>query len=74
MATLRDHRLQRLWSQHELARRSGVAVRTVVSIEADQRPPRLQTMRRIADALGIDWTEVDEFRSAMAELEEKAAA
>lgn len=74
MPTLREVRLSRLWSQRELAQRAGVAERTIISIERGQRPPRLLTMRRIADALGVDWREVAEFRSAVEAIEEKAAA
>lgn len=72
--TLRERRIHRLWSQAELARRSGVAVRTIVNIETGQRLPRLQTMRRIAEALEVDWTDVDEFRQVVEGLEEKVAA
>jgi transcriptional regulator with XRE-family HTH domain len=74
MPTLREWRIRKLWSQAELARRSGVAVRTIVSIEAGAKMPRLLTMRRLADALEVDWREIDEFRVAVADLEEKVAA
>ena len=75
MPTLREVRLARLWSQRELARRAGVAEGTVVNIETGKHPPRLLTMRRIADALGVDWRQVDEFRAAVEEApQEKAAA
>ncbi len=75
MPTLRELRLGRLWSQRELARRAGVAERTIINAETGQRLPRLLTMRRIAEALGVDWREVAEFRSAVeAAVEEKAAA
>ncbi len=74
MPTLREVRLSKLWSQRELARRSGVAERTIVSIEKGQRPPRLVTMRKLADALGVDWREVAEFRATVEGSEEKAAA
>jgi transcriptional regulator with XRE-family HTH domain len=74
MAKLRDHRIRRLWSQDELARRAGIAVRTIVNIETRQRMPRLLTMRRITEALEVDWSEVDEFRVAVEDREEKVAA
>ena len=74
MPTLRERRIWKLWSQAELAERSGVAVRTIVSIEAGERVPRLLTMRRLANALEVDWREIDEFRGAVADLEEKVAA
>lgn len=74
MPTLRELRVRHLWSQRELARRAGVSERTVASAEAGQRLPRLLTMRRIADALGVDWNEVAEFRATVEGIEEKAAA
>jgi transcriptional regulator with XRE-family HTH domain len=78
MPTLKEVRLSKLWSQRELARRSGVAERTIVAIEQGDRTPRLVTMRKLAEALGVDWREVAEFRAAVAVgdggSEEKAAA
>jgi len=71
MPTVRELRLQQLWSQRELARRAGVAEGTIVNIETGQRLPRLLTVRRIANALGVNWMEIDEFRQA---IEEKVAA
>ncbi len=71
MPTVRELRLRQLWSQRELARRAGVAEGTIVNIETGQRLPRLLTMRRIAESLGVDWVEIDEFRQA---IEEKVAA
>ncbi len=65
MPTLRELRLRRLWSQRELARRAGVAEWTVIAAESGRRVPRLLTMRKIAEALDVDWAEVDEFRAAM---------
>ncbi len=74
MASLQEHRLRRLWSQRELAQRANVAERTIVNAERGHRQPRLLTVRRIANALEVDWTEIDEFRLAVMDLEEKAAA
>ena len=67
MPTLRELRIERLWTQRQLAARAGVSHGTIVSAETGQRLPRLLTMRRIADALGIDWAEVAEFREAVAQ-------
>ena len=74
MASLQEHRLRRLWSQRELARRGNVAERTIVNAERGHRQPRLLTMRRIAEALEVDWKDIDEFRLVVTDLEEKVAA
>jgi len=74
VATLQEHRIRRLWSQRELARRAEVAERTIANAERGERQPRLLTMRRIADALEVDWKEIDEFRLAVMDLEGKVAA
>lgn len=71
MARLRDLRLSRALSQRDLAQLSGVAQQTVVDLELGRREPRLQTIRRLAQALGVEPGHVDEFRRA---IEEKAAA
>lgn len=70
MPTLRELRIGKLWSQRELARRANVAENTILYAETGKRLPRLLTMRRIADALGVDWAEVAEFREAVAGVEE----
>ncbi len=71
-------RIARLWSQRELASRAGVSENTIINIETGRRLPRLLTMRRIADALGVDWNDVAEFRASVQAIEEgpggKAAA
>ena len=72
--TLRERRIHRLWSQAELARRSGGGRATILSIETGQRLPRLQTMRRIAEALESSGLKSTEFRQAVEDREEKVAA
>ncbi len=75
---MKELRIARLWSQRELASRAGVSENTIIYAETGRRLPRLLTMRRIADALGVDWNEVAEFRAAVRAIEEgpggKAAA
>ncbi len=78
MPTLREVRLRRFLSQRELARRAGVAQRTIVEAEAGRQVPHAKTMRKLAEALDVDPMEVDEFRAAVEAaieaLEEKVAA
>jgi transcriptional regulator with XRE-family HTH domain len=50
---LKRWRLERFWTQEELAARSGVAVATIHRVESNQ-PARLKTIRRLAEALGVE--------------------
>jgi transcriptional regulator with XRE-family HTH domain len=75
MPTLRELRLRRLMTIKELTERAHVAPRTIVEAEAGRRVPRPATMRRLAEALGVDPMEIDDFRLAVeAEIEKKVAA
>ncbi len=71
MPTLREARVARLLSQRDLAAQAGVALKTIVDAELGRVSPRLATMRRIAEALGVEPVEIEEFRVS---IEEKAAA
>jgi transcriptional regulator with XRE-family HTH domain len=72
--TLVELRTARLWSQRELARRAGVSQSTIVAIEAGERATQLLTMRRVANALDVDWLEITEFAEALQERQGKVAA
>ena len=75
MPSLREVRIRKLLSLRELARRAGVAQRTIVEAEAGRQAPRLTTIRRLSQALEVDPMEVDEFSAAIqAALEGKDAA
>lgn len=52
ISTLATMRVQKGWSQYELARRAGVAHTTVARMEALEYQPLLLTVMQIADALG----------------------
>lgn len=48
-------RLARGWTQHDLAKRTGIGQQYLSAIERGNRPdPRLTTLRRLARALGVD--------------------
>jgi transcriptional regulator with XRE-family HTH domain len=51
--TLRRLRLERFFSQAELARRSGVHALTVTRLESGRTAPSTRTVRALAEALGI---------------------
>ena len=67
MPTLRELRLRRVLSQRELAKRASVVQRTIVEAEVGRQVPHPATMRKLAEALGVAVTDIDEFRCAIEE-------
>lgn len=53
ISQLTDARIQKGWTQYELAKRSGVPHTTISRIEALEYQPLLETLLKIADALGF---------------------
>ena len=51
--TPRRLRLERFFSQAELARRSGVHALTVTRLESGRTAPSTRTVRALAEALGV---------------------
>jgi XRE family transcriptional regulator, regulator of sulfur utilization len=51
---LRELRVERALSLRALGERSGVAYDTINKLELGQRPARLATIRKLADALGVE--------------------
>jgi transcriptional regulator with XRE-family HTH domain len=51
---LRELRVHRALSLRALAERSGVAYDTINKLELGQRPARLSTIRKLAEALGVE--------------------
>jgi len=50
---LRDLRKRALFTQKELADKSGVGVTTIIRIERNQVEPQGRTIRKLAEALGV---------------------
>ena len=50
---IRRERKRRRWSQHALARRSGVTQPDISAIEAEQQDPRLSTLKKLAKAFRV---------------------
>ena len=48
----------KVWGQAELARKAGISPNTLYRIEAGTHEPRPVTIRRLAEALGVDPTEL----------------
>jgi XRE family transcriptional regulator, regulator of sulfur utilization len=55
---LRQLRVERALSLRALAERSGVAFDTINKLELGHRPARLVTIRKLADALGVESKEL----------------
>jgi len=51
---LKEARERALLTQQELAARSGVTVSTISRVESGQQAARISTLRKLAEALGID--------------------
>jgi XRE family transcriptional regulator, regulator of sulfur utilization len=60
---LRQLRVERALSLRALAQRSGVAFDTINKLELGHRPARLVTIRKLADALGVEPKELIQERS-----------
>ncbi len=65
MVSLREARIRRLLSMRALAERAGVALNTVQFAESGRQVPRFASMRRIAAALEMEPTDIDELRAAI---------
>ena len=48
------YRVERGWSQRELARRVGVKQPVIARLEAGETEPKVSTLARLAEALGAD--------------------
>ena len=55
---LRELRETKFITQVELAQRSGVSETTIVRLEAGQHEPRISTIRKLAEALGVEPAEL----------------
>ncbi len=61
-ANVRRLRQERGWTQHELALEAELEPRSIRAVEGAKTAPRLDTIVRLADALGVDIGEL--FRPA----------
>ncbi len=67
MHSLRELRIRKLMSQKALALAAGVAPATIGQAELGRQTPRLLSMRRICNALGVEPVDVTEFAGALEE-------
>jgi transcriptional regulator with XRE-family HTH domain len=55
---LREARTKRLLTQEELAEKAGVSAATIVNAERNNQEPHFRTIRKLAQALGVEPTEL----------------
>ena len=68
---LREIRVRKVLTQKDLSERSGVAAVTIAAIERGIQLPSLRTSRKLAEALEVEPTVIDEVNEAIErELEE----
>jgi transcriptional regulator with XRE-family HTH domain len=60
---LRELRERAALSQEDLAKKAGVARATIADLEADKRPARPSTRRKLAEALGVEPAELMDFET-----------
>lgn len=63
--TLRQARAARMLTVRGLASAAGCSPHTVHQVESGKRVPRFDTIRRLSTALGVEPTQVAEFRGAL---------
>ena len=51
---VKDLRVERALTQEELAKKAGVGKNTVNRIERNETEPHMSTLRKLADALGVE--------------------
>ena len=71
---LKEWRERRLLTQRELAERIGVTTGTINRIERGVHQPRLATVRRLAEALGVDPDDLVEWGSGHGSVSESEDA
>lgn len=54
MNNVRELRIKQCMSQGDLAKKAGLTVATIVSVEKNKHFPKFKTMRKLANALGVD--------------------
>jgi transcriptional regulator with XRE-family HTH domain len=55
---LKTLRIRRALTQEELAERAGLSKNAINRLEVDKAEPRMSTLRKLAQALGVDPSEL----------------
>ncbi|MBA3472109.1 MAG: helix-turn-helix transcriptional regulator [Rubrobacter sp.] len=73
MYTVRQLRLEKGWNQNELAFHADLAPSVISQVETGKREPSATSLRKLANALGVDVPDLFE-RDNFPKLEEPALA
>jgi transcriptional regulator with XRE-family HTH domain len=65
MKSLRELRREKLMSIEQLAELTGVSTKTIVETELGRTQPKLRTIRKLSEALGVGPLEIEEFALAI---------
>ena len=63
---LRELRISQRITQSALAELAGITQVTVSHIECNPHPPTIDTMLKVSKALGVELTDIDEFKQRIA--------
>ena len=63
---LRQLRISQRITQSALAELAGITQVTVSHVECNTFPPTLDTMLKVSKALGVELTDIDEFKQRIA--------
>lgn len=74
MKSLREWRIERLYSIRRLAEVAELSPRTIHEAEHGRRLPTLATIRKLCDVLDVAPGEVEEFAASMDAAKKEAAA
>jgi transcriptional regulator with XRE-family HTH domain len=56
--SIREQRVKRFMTQEQLARTAGISLRQMVRIERNEVEPRFATILKLAEALGVEPSEL----------------
>jgi len=59
MPDLKTLRTKKALSQRDLAEKSGIAHATICRLEIGKQKPTFKTIRKLAEALGVDASDID---------------
>lgn len=68
---LQEARIRKRLTLRDLAQKSGFLERSLENLEQGTWVPSLPTMRKLSEILGVEPTEIDEFKEAIEKAEKR---